>query len=66
MSGNLDELQGRMLARRRRFRLRSTAVGSFVVVAVVSGLGITALLLRHQVGSSKPVAGHAASSVQAD
>ena len=65
MSGGLDELQGRMLARRRRSRLRNTAIGSLVLVAVVSGLGAAALLW-HQVGPSGPVAGHAASSVQAD
>jgi hypothetical protein len=66
VSGRLDELQGRMLARRRRSRLRSTAIGSLVLVAVVSGLGFAAVLLWHQVGPSGSVAGHAASSVLAD
>jgi len=66
VSGNLDKMQGRMLARRRRSRLRSTAVSSLVVVAVASGMGFVALLLWHQYGSSGPVADHAASSVQAD
>jgi len=66
VNGNLDELQGRMLARRRRSRLRSTAVNSLVVAAVASIMGFAALLLWHQVGSSGPVAAHAASSVQAD
>ncbi len=47
VSGNLDELQGRMLARRRRFRLRSTAVSGLVVVAVASGMGFAAVLLWH-------------------
>ena len=66
VSGNLDELRGRMLARRRRSRLRSTAAGSLVLAAVVSGMGFAAVLLWQQVGSPKPVAGHAASSIQAD
>lgn len=62
----MDELQGRMLARRRRSRLRNTAIGSLVLAAVVSGLGFAAVLLWQQVGSPRPAAGHAASSVQAD
>ncbi len=66
VSGNLDELQGRMLAKPRRFRFRSTAVSSLIVVAVVSGMGFAAVLLWHQVGASRLVAGHAASSVQAN
>ncbi len=66
VSGNLDELRGRMLARRRRSRLRSTAVGSLVLVAVVSGMGFAAVLLWQQVGFLNLVAGHAASSIQAD
>ncbi len=65
VSGSLAELQGRMLARRRRSRLRSTVIGSLVLIAVVSGLGAVTLLW-HQVGSLGPMAGHAASSVQAD
>jgi len=66
VSGNLDELQGRMLARRRRSRVRSAAVGSLVLAAVASGLGFAAVLLWHQVGPSRPETDHAASSVQAD
>ena len=62
----MDELQGRMLARRRRSRVRSTAVGSVVLVAVASGLGFAAVALWHQVGPSWPMAGHAAPSVPAD
>lgn len=50
VSGSLDELQGRMLARQKRSRLRSTAIGSLVLVAVVSGLGFAAALLWHQIG----------------
>jgi len=66
VNGNLNELQGRMLARRRRSRLRSTAVSSLVVVAVASGMGFAALLLWHQVGSLGSVTAHTASSVQVD
>ena len=66
VSGNLDELQGRMLARQRRSRLRSTAVSGLVLVAVVSGLGFAAALLWHQVDLWRPAAGHAISVVQAD
>ena len=62
----MDELQGRMLARRRRSRVRSTAVGSVVLVAVVSGLGFAAVLLWHQVGPSRPGADHAAPPIRAD
>jgi len=66
VSGNLDELQGRMLARRRRSRVRSAAVGSLVLAAVASSLGFVAVLLWQQAGPWRSVAGHAASSVQAD
>ncbi len=66
MSGNSDELRGRMLARRRRSRLRSTAIGGPALVMAASGMGFVAVLVRHQVGSSKPVAGHDASYIQAD
>ena len=66
VSGNLDELQGRMLARRRKSRVRRAAVGSFVLAAVASGLGFAAVLLWQQVSSPKPMAGHAAASPQAD
>ena len=63
VSGNLDKLHDRMLARRRRSRLRSKVVSGLVLAAVVSGLGFAAVLLWHQVGLWKPVAGHAVSSV---
>jgi len=66
VSGSLDELQGRMLARRRRSCLQSTAVGSLVLATIASGLGFAVVLVRHRVGPWRPVAGHAASSVQAD
>ena len=66
VSGNLDELQERMLARRRRSRVRSAAVGSLVLAAVASGLGFVAVLLWQQAGSWKSVAGHAAVAVQAN
>jgi len=61
VSGNLDELQGRMLARLRRSRFRNAAVGSLVLAAVASGLGFVAVLLWQQAGSPKPAADHAAS-----
>ena len=66
VSGNLDELQGRMLARRRRFRVRNAAVGSLVLAAVASGLGFVAVLLWQQAGPWRSVAAHAASPIQAD
>ncbi len=66
VSGNLDELQGRMLARRRRFRFRSRAVGGLILVAVASGLSLAAALLWQQAGLWRPVAGHAAVAVQAN
>ena len=66
MNGNLDELQGRMLARRRRSRVRSAAVGSLVLAAIASGLGLVAVVLWQQTGPWRSVAGHAAPSVQAD
>ncbi len=66
VSGNLDELHERMLARRKKFRLRSKAVSGLVLAAIISGITFAAVLLWHQVGPSGPVAGHAASSVQAD
>ena len=66
VSGNLDELQGRMLARRRRSRVRSLAVGSLVLAAVASGLGFVAILLWQQAGSSEPAVCHATASIQAD
>jgi len=66
VSGNLDELQGKMLARQRRLRLRSVAVGSLVLVAVVSGLGFAAVLLWQQAGSWRFMAGSAAPHVQTD
>ena len=65
VSGSLDELQGRMLARQRRSRLQSRAVGSLVLTAVVSGLGLVAVPLWQHAGSWKPAASHAGSVIQA-
>ena len=47
VSGSLDELRGRMLARQKRSRLWSTAIGSFVLVAVAFCMGSAAVLLWH-------------------
>ncbi len=65
VSGSLEELQGRMLARQRRFRIRSRAVGGLVLVALVFGLGLAAVPLWQHAGSWKPTASHAGSVIQA-
>ena len=66
VSGNSDELRGRMQARQRRSRVRSTAVGGLALVAAASGMGLVATLLWHQVGPSRPAADQVAPHVQAD
>ena len=66
VSGNSDELRGRMQARQRRSRFRNTAVGGLALVAAASGMGLVAALLWHQVGPSRPAADQAAPYVQAD
>ena len=65
VSGSLNELQGRMLARRRQSRIRSRAVGGLILAVVVSGLGLAAVPLWQHAGSWKPVASHAESVIQA-
>ena len=65
MSEDLSELRIRMLARRKRSRVRSRAVGSLVLVAVVSGLGLAAVPLWQHAGSWKPMASHAEAVIQA-
>ena len=64
VSGSLNELQGRMLARQRRSRLRSRAVGGLVLAVVVSSLGFAAVPLWQYAGSWKPVASHAGFVIQ--
>ncbi len=47
VSGDMDELRGRMLARRKRSRLRSTTISSFTLIVTALGLGFVAVLLWH-------------------
>ena len=65
MSEDLSNLRGRMLARQRRSRSRSRAVGGLVLAVVASGLGLAAVPLWQHAGSWKSVAGHAGSVIQA-
>jgi len=65
VSEDLNELQGRMLARRRRSRIRSRAVGSLVLVTLASSLGFVAVPLWQHVGSWEPMASHAGYVIQA-
>ena len=66
LSGDMDELRGRMLARQRRSRFRSTTVNSFTLIVTALGLAFVAALLRHQIVPADPTMGHAASSVRAE
>ena len=65
VSEDLSDLRGRMLARQKRSRIRSRAVGSLVLVALASGLGLAAVPLWPHAGSWKPVASHAEAAIQA-
>ena len=65
MSEDLSDLRGRMLARQRRSRSRSRAVGGLVLAVVASGLGLAAVPLWQHAGSWKPVASHAGAVIQA-
>lgn len=47
VSGDMDELRGRMLARRKRSRLRNTTISSFTLIVTALGLGFVAVLLWH-------------------
>ncbi len=66
VSGNSDELRGRMQARQRRSRVRNTAMGGLALVAAASGMGLVAALLWQQVGPPRHAADQAAHHVQAD
>ena len=61
----MSDLRGRMLARQRRSRSRNRAVGSLVLAAVASGLGLAAVPLWQHAASWKPVASYAGSVIQA-
>lgn len=65
MSEDLSNLRGRMLARQRRSRSRSRAVGGLVLAVVVSSLGFAAVPLWQHAGSWKPMASHAEAVIQA-
>lgn len=65
MSEDLSDLRGRMLARQRRSRSRSRAVGGLVLTVAASGLGLAAVPLWQHTGSWKPMASHAGSVIQA-
>jgi DNA-binding transcriptional LysR family regulator len=65
VSEDLSDLRGRMLARQKRSRVRSRAVGSLVLAAVASGLGLAVVPLWQHADSWKPVASHAGSVIQA-
>lgn len=62
---DLSDLRGRMLARQRRSRFRNRAMGSLVLMAVASGLGLAAVPLWQHAGSWKPAASYVGSAVQA-
>lgn len=66
MSGDMDELRGRMLARRKRFHLWNTTISSLTLIVTALGLAFVAALLWHQIVSANPTMGHAASSVRAE
>ena len=65
VSEDLSDLRGRMLARQRRSRSRSRAVGGLVLAVVVAGLGLAAVPFWQHAGFWKPLAGHARSVIQA-
>ena len=65
VSEDLNDLRGRLLARQRRSRSRSRAMGGLVLAVVASSLALAAVPLWQHVGSWKPMASHAGSVIQA-
>ena len=65
VSEDLSDLRGRMLARQKRSRSRSRAVGGLVLAVVASGLALATVPLWQHVDSWKPMASHAGAVIQA-
>ena len=50
VSGTMDELRRRMLARQKQIRRRDATIGGLTLVVVTSSMGFIAVFLWHQIG----------------